>query len=64
MGERNAGLTADPLFVGVTRPPIRFGVTYVALAAALGINCLLGALMTLGVGLYAPCLILVSLSWA
>lgn len=26
--ERNAGVTADPLFVGVTRPPMRFGVTY------------------------------------
>jgi type IV secretion system protein VirB3 len=27
----NAGVTADPLFVGVTRPPMRFGVTYTAL---------------------------------
>lgn len=31
------------------------------LAVAVGCNFLLGALMTLGVGLYAPCLILVSL---
>ena len=31
------------------------------LAVAIGVNFLLGALMTLGVGLYAPCLILVSL---
>lgn len=31
------------------------------LAVAVGVNFLLGALMTLGVGLYAPCLILVSL---
>jgi type IV secretion system protein VirB3 len=31
MGTRNAGLTADPLFVGATRPPIRWGVTYAAL---------------------------------
>jgi type IV secretion system protein VirB3 len=31
MSERNAGLTADPLFVGVTRPPMRWGVTYAAL---------------------------------
>jgi len=31
MGSRNAGLTADPLFVGATRPPIRWGVTYAAL---------------------------------
>jgi len=28
---RNAGLTADPLFVGATRPPMRWGVTYAAL---------------------------------
>jgi len=31
------------------------------LVIAIGVNFLLGALMTLGVGLYAPCLILVSL---
>jgi type IV secretion system protein VirB3 len=30
-GSRNAGVTADPLFAGLTRPPMRFGVTYVAL---------------------------------
>ena len=28
---RNSGVTADPLFAGLTRPPMRFGVTYVAL---------------------------------
>jgi type IV secretion system protein VirB3 len=28
---RNAGLTTDPLFVGATRPPMRWGVTYSAL---------------------------------
>ena len=28
---RNAGVTADPLFVGATRPPMRWGVTYAAL---------------------------------
>lgn len=28
MDSRNAGVTADPLFVGLTRPPMRFGVTY------------------------------------
>jgi type IV secretion system protein VirB3 len=28
---RNAGLRADPLFVGATRPPMRWGVTYSAL---------------------------------
>jgi len=28
---RNPGLTADPLFVAATRPPMRWGVTYSAL---------------------------------
>ena len=28
---RNTGLTAEPLFVGATRPPMRWGVTYSAL---------------------------------
>jgi type IV secretion system protein VirB3 len=28
---RNTGLQADPLFVGATRPPMRWGVTYSAL---------------------------------
>jgi len=37
------------------------GLTGVRLALALAVNFLLGALMMLGVGLYAPCLILVSL---
>jgi type IV secretion system protein VirB3 len=31
MGRRNQGLVADPLFVGATRPPMRWGVTYSAL---------------------------------
>lgn len=31
MSARNEGLTADPLFVAVTRPPMRWGVTYSAL---------------------------------
>ncbi len=31
MGARNTGLTADVLFVGATRPPMRWGVTYAAL---------------------------------
>lgn len=31
MSEQNAGLTADPLFVGITRPPMRWGVAYEAL---------------------------------
>jgi uncharacterized membrane protein YfcA len=37
------------------------GVRGAKLAVALGGNFLLGALMTLGIGLYAPCMILVSL---
>jgi type IV secretion system protein VirB3 len=31
VNERNQGLTADVLFVGATRPPMRWGVTYSAL---------------------------------
>ncbi len=31
MSDRNPGLTMDPLFVGATRPPMRWGVTYSAL---------------------------------
>src|ERR1700722_17603565 len=31
MSERNAGVRADVLFVGATRPPMRWGVTYSAL---------------------------------
>jgi len=31
MSARIAGLIADPLFVGATRPPMRWGVTYAAL---------------------------------
>src|SRR5215470_12613625 len=31
MSDRNAMLTTDPLFVGATRPPMRWGVTYAAL---------------------------------
>ena len=31
MSERNDGLTADVLFVAVTRPPMRWGVTFSAL---------------------------------
>jgi type IV secretion system protein VirB3 len=30
MRQRNAGLTADPLFVGATRPSMLWGVTYTA----------------------------------
>jgi uncharacterized membrane protein YfcA len=37
------------------------GVRGAKLAIAVGVNFLLGALMSLGIGLYAPCMILVSL---
>jgi uncharacterized membrane protein YfcA len=37
------------------------GLTGVRLVLAVGVNFALGALMTLGIGLYAPCMILVSL---
>ncbi len=37
------------------------GLTGIRLGVAIAVNVLLGALMMLGVGLYAPCLILVSL---
>ncbi len=33
MGVRNNGLTTDVLFVGATRPPMRWGVSYSALLA-------------------------------
>lgn len=31
MDARNSGLIADPLFVAITRPPMRWGVTYAGL---------------------------------
>jgi len=31
VSDANSGLIADPLFVGATRPPMRWGVTYSAL---------------------------------
>jgi type IV secretion system protein VirB3 len=31
MSERNSGVRIDPLFVAVTRPPMRWGVTFSAL---------------------------------
>jgi type IV secretion system protein VirB3 len=31
MSDRNSGLITDPLFVGATRPSMRWGVTYSAL---------------------------------
>jgi len=40
---------------------VALGLTGGTLIAAIGINFALGALMTLGIGLYAPCMIMVSL---
>ena len=37
------------------------GLTGAKLALAVGVNVVLGALMTLGIGMYAPCMILISL---
>src|SRR5262249_22448178 len=37
------------------------GLTGVKLAFAVAVNALLGALMTLGIGMYAPCMILIAL---
>ena len=51
----NGGLTADPLFVGATRPPMRWGVTYTALLANLVVTMevflLTRNLLTLGIAL-------------
>jgi type IV secretion system protein VirB3 len=33
VNDREVALSADPLFVGATRPPMRWGVTYLALLA-------------------------------
>jgi len=55
MASANAGLTVDPLFVGATRPPMRWGVTYSALLVngvfTLEIFLLTKNLLTLGLGL-------------
>jgi len=55
-----------PLFqmTGVTLLPVggnAIGVTGVALVIAIAVNFVLGALMTLGVGLYAPCMVTIYL---
>ena len=41
-------LTKDPLFVGVTRPPMRWGVTYAALLVNLVVTLELTVLSFLG----------------
>jgi type IV secretion system protein VirB3 len=55
VNERNQGLTADVLFVGATRPPMRWGVTYSALLVngvfTLEVFLLTKNLLTLALGL-------------
>jgi type IV secretion system protein VirB3 len=53
---RNPGLIADPVFLGVTRPPMRWGVTYSALLAC-GLVAIESFLVTrnlLWLGVYVP----------
>jgi len=56
-----AALLARQLALGSVAGDRALGLDGVALAAGVAGNFLLGALMTAGVGLYAPCMILVSL---
>ena len=55
MSAENPGLATDPLFVGATRPPMRWGVTYSALLVngvfTMEIFLLSKNLLTLGVSL-------------
>jgi len=55
MRSANAGVTADPLFVGATRPPMRWGVTYSALLVngvfTMEVFLLTKNLLTLALGL-------------
>ena len=55
MRNENAGVTADPLFVGATRPPMRWGVTYSALLVngmfTMEVFLLTKNLLTLGLAL-------------
>jgi type IV secretion system protein VirB3 len=64
MSKLNPGLTVDPLFVGATRPPMRWGVTYSALlfnmvftmeAFLLSKNLLV---LLLGVPIHGVCMLL------
>jgi type IV secretion system protein VirB3 len=61
---RNPGLQADPLFVGATRPPMRWGVTYSALlfnmVFTLEVFLLSKNLLTLllGVPIHGVCMLL------
>ena len=66
VGMGTALLIAAAIFLGqalsfLPSPGVALGLTGGKLAVALLCNFALGALMTLGIGLYAPCMILVSL---
>jgi uncharacterized membrane protein YfcA len=66
IGMGAALLVAAALFIGANLELLPGGGTETSLTGArlyigVGVNFLLGALMTLGIGLYAPCFILVSL---
>jgi uncharacterized membrane protein YfcA len=56
-----AGLMVMSAFGLAVPAGTALGVTGVKLQIGIAVNFLLGALMTLGIGLYAPCLILISL---
>jgi len=66
VGMGTALLIAAAIFLGqalsfLPSPGVALGLTGGKLAVAIICNFALGALMTLGIGLYAPCMILVSL---
>ncbi len=56
-----AGLMALAAMHAMPGGGTALALTGTRLATAVGVNFLLGALMTLGIGLYAPCMVLVSL---
>ncbi len=66
MSELNSGLISDPLFVGATRPPMRWGVTYSALlfnmVFTMEIFLLSKNLLTLGIcaPIHGVCMLLCS----
>ena len=56
MSERNPGLVADPVFLALTRPPMRWGVTYSALllCAIVAVETFLLTRNLVWLGLYGP----------
>ena len=55
-----AGFFLNSQFNSSPTGGMALGVTGTKLAIAVGVNMMLGALMTLGIGLYGPCMILVA----